>query len=115
MHKFFHVGQPSASATGSVSAWHAGRIHHRYRMLNPASSIVERLGSIAHLHWNPREHMAPRVYVDKLLLSAARVNVLGNPRDELIVKEVSAVMESDGHFQKILYLSAAVRIWQQPV
>ncbi|CAE7381315.1 unnamed protein product, partial [Symbiodinium sp. CCMP2456] len=33
------------------------------------------------------------VYVDKLLLSAACVNALGNPRDELIVKEVSAVME----------------------
>lgn len=38
-HKFFHVGeQPS-----SLSSWHAGRVHHRYRMLNPASSIVERL------------------------------------------------------------------------
>ena len=77
MHKFFHVGQPSTSDdTVSVAAW------------------------------NPREHMSPRVYVDKLLLSAARVNVLGNERDELIVKEVSAVMEPDDHLQKVLYLSA---------
>ena len=102
MHKFFHLGeQPSSSA----SSWHAGRVHHRYRMLNPASSIVERLGSIAHLHWNPREHMSPRVYVDKLLLSAARVSALGNPRDELIVKEVSAIMELMSIFSRFFLLA----------
>ena len=90
-HTRFHIGDP---ALNDMSAWHAGRIHHRFRLLNPASSVVERLGSIAHLHWDARQHPSVQHFINCVTLRAARVVSCGHKRDEAIVRLTVELMKS---------------------
>lgn len=49
-------------------AWHAARVHHACRVLDPPEAPCEHVGSLLHAGWNPAQGLAPRPLVDAALL-----------------------------------------------
>jgi len=87
---WFHVGMPG---TGMV-AWHAGRVHHRCRLLFPPDTSCEGTGSHLRLAWDTRQGQASPVYVsDRAFLMQAGVQCVGGERDELLVREVCRLLQ----------------------
>lgn len=53
---------------GQGEAWHAARVHHHTRLLDPPEAPCEHVGSLLHAAWNPAQGLAPRPLIDQALL-----------------------------------------------
>ena len=82
----------------SVSGgWHAARVHHHCRLLDPPEQPCEHVGSLLHAGWNPSQHLAPRPLIDAALLKQARVScIVGSVRDDVIVHTVCGILRQAG-------------------
>ena len=101
---WFHVGRLRGGvSSGGVSpliAWHAGRVHHRCRLLFPPDTACEGVGSFLRLAWDQRRGMASPIYVsDRAFLMQAGVLCLGGDRDELVVREVCRLLQTTSKYK----------------
>ena len=81
---------PSTS-TKAVCAWHAVRIHHHCRPMGASEACCERVGSIMNHFWGKNPSRGVSNLMDATLLRDGDVTCCGNPRDEMICKQVRDV------------------------
>ena len=87
-------------SVGGASAWGANRLRHRCRMLFPPDSCCESMGSLMRLLWSQRRsRICPAQLVDSVFLSQAAVACVGEPRDEMIVAEVTGLLRASSKYQ----------------
>ena len=93
---WFHVGKPP----NGYSAWHAGRVHHRCRLLFPPDTACEGVGSYLRLAWDQQQGRQSPVYMsDRAFLMQARALCLGGERDELIVEAVCRLLQTTSKYK----------------
>jgi hypothetical protein len=80
----------SSAALRNRNAWHAVKVHNFCRPMGASEACCERVGSLMQDNWDKRKGEDAGALMDSVLLQEARVSGIGNPRDELICKEVAA-------------------------
>ena len=72
-HRFFAMGHNTVGKYRSKEiGWHAARIHHHCRLLDPPEQPCEHVGSLLHGAWNPSQNYAPQPLIDQALLKHLR-------------------------------------------
>ena len=95
MFSWFSVGSAPVA-----SAWGSNRVRHRCRHLFAPDSCCESMGSLMRLLWSQRRaQISPAQLVDSVFLSQAAVACVGEPRDEMIVAEVTKLLQSTSRYK----------------
>ena len=89
MHKWFAVGSSSIDRC----AWAASRVLHRSRLLMAPDGCCEAIGSWMRYQWNPRKHDTPQQVADGVFLAQAGVRCIGGQRDEVLIAEVTRILQ----------------------
>ena len=100
MQSWFHIGLGVPRWQLAKPCWHAGRVHHRCRLLFVPDTACEGIGSFLRLAWDQRQGQASPVYhCDRAYLMQAGVACLGGERDELIVREVCRLLQATSKYK----------------
>ena len=94
---FFSLGSEEDS-----HAWHAAKVHHRWRLFAAPEAAVERVGSMMSNLWSNSQHLMPEALMGRVLMQQALISCTGHARDELLI---AAVVD--------LYEKTRVKIWRE--